>query len=604
MNIEYQATAGASSSSSARSSNTASTLFSPPPQLPDIQIGGGLWNDDIFVIRSLYYPETETIPPSTLPVEATVNEDHDWEADQTLTYLPSITVNPDGSIKGGRVEDLVRKLFITTTTSSNIHLEEAYEETVLICYPLFISTEQLLEYTLGYFHRASQYSPRRRATIRTGIIRFLGLWLHPKYTRIKRGPLREKIRVFVDGLQEERIYSDVAIKRLSPLLSDTSPTPEPITGPLAADARSESYLPSNITPCILASILTNIAIQLYWNIREVDYLDWIAGETVESISKFLDTQQRLSLWAQQAILRPHDRIERTDNVKYFIQTIEACRKLNNFSTTWALWNGVAESCITSLKRTYGSLDKSDKRTLDSMMILFSHGKNFKSYREAWCNGGRGNDYVPWLYVHFRDLKNYGSKVHNEQTMNFQGCNRLLMYLRAMRDESIPETQLSSSDQQAVFLVKDQLKRLKVNTKLRDWIGKRSDHLREIEQMDFDDLLEEKYRTGLLARPPVGYVSVSAFKAPRPSEEKRVPVKTRSRKDKSNKQPNNLFPPDSPRCLDDRLKGRSPHPRAAGGYSDVYHAMLGDQEVAIKVIRLFSASGENIRDEKLLEVCPA
>jgi len=74
-----------------------------------------------------------------------------------------------------------------------------------------------------------------------------------------------------------------------------------------------------------ARVLTRMTLQQYRTIKAANYLEWLEGREHSSpLTDLLADQRRISLWASQAVLRPHSRLERTEVLKYFIKVIQVC----------------------------------------------------------------------------------------------------------------------------------------------------------------------------------------------------------------------------------------------------------------------------------------
>jgi len=167
------------------------------------------------------------------------------------------------------------------------------------------------------------------------------------------------------------------------------------------------------SPQTFALALTKLESDRYRKIIPADCLDWLkSSHDSNNVSSFIAENNKLSYWVQKSILKPEVQSQRSDNLKYFLSVVEVryfmperinsslvtilsqeCRKLGNFSSTCALFAGLASSSITRLKRT-STLDKASAKFFRQVENLMSPDKNFQAYRKA-LNASH-EPCVPWL----------------------------------------------------------------------------------------------------------------------------------------------------------------------------------------------------------------
>jgi len=410
-----------------------------------------------------------------------------------------------------------------------------------------------------------------------------------------------------------------------------------------------------------ARVLTGMALQQYKIIKAVNYLEWLEGrEHPSPLTDLLADQHRISLWASQAVLRPHSRFERTEVLKYFIKVIQVCpgpimhsasakktpvlyqveKLLNSVgSLEWALISGNQgpETYLWKSRQKCQEISSRDGYTILSVLLSGSRLRSLqKSVEKDGARMSTMDVCVPFLrfflfissamistVVHLRDLE----KVHRSQSIflnedvfslddpryltenivNFRRCRLVNIRIRNLLGFRGPPDDLVQYDPPTIGLVRIQLEDLEANGQLLQWIHERSKTLLESEQTDYENLLEEKQKAGILhpsnlsptsMGPPHG---VAGPIAATPYANVRGPNAPSSESAPASLFPIDLFHPDAAECLDDQLTDVSPHPVAGGGYSDIYRAKLNGSDVAIKVLRIWSHSGAILNEERLKKV---
>lgn len=157
---------------------------------------------------------------------------------------------------------------------------------------------------------------------------------------------------------------------------------------------------SGITPQTVAKVLTLLEGERYSKIMASECIGWLVGARDDNgLTSFITENDRLSYWAKASILKPNQHSQRADERKFFLGVAEVwllflqshyglrwkrrqeCRKLRNYSSSGAIFAGLAWSSITGLKRT-AMLGKSETKIYSEIDKLFSPNKNFQAYRKA------------------------------------------------------------------------------------------------------------------------------------------------------------------------------------------------------------------------------
>lgn len=82
--------------------------------------------------------------------------------------------------------------------------------------------------------------------------------------------------------------------------------------------------------------------------------------------------------------------------------MQACEKINNFSTLTAILSALGTSPLHRLARTWNALDKRSREKIDQLRELMITSKNFSNYREALRTSQP--PCIPFLGVFLTDLR--------------------------------------------------------------------------------------------------------------------------------------------------------------------------------------------------------
>ncbi|KAF8502442.1 ras guanine nucleotide exchange factor domain-containing protein [Gautieria morchelliformis] len=416
----------------------------------------------------------------------------------------------DGVVTAGTLTALVERLI---HTSSDRRRDMEFRDTFLVSYKAFTNAENVFNLLLERFDAASSphHPPEQRASVRLAVLKVLISWLQGHNSQTKDIPLLERMRTFTRSVQRSSPaptidhYAGTLTNLIDTQVSALSKSPVLPVTPLSSTSgpRSPTFA-SDISPQALAQAVTALESERYDKIMPSDCIGWLVGEYENSgLSSFITENDRLSHWVIMSILKPDDQLTRCDTRKYFLSVAEECRKFRNYSSSSAIFAGLASSFITRLKRT-SVLDRPNTKISAGMEKLLSASKNHQAYRKALK--ASTEPCIPMLRVHLRDIKEtHSSHVKfitqdgHPNMVNFDLYHNL--HKQIIRMLGFQHTPLKTPDdlrsRDIRTFIDNQVRSLVVDETLRRRLEKRANGLEREEHVDFISHTQELRASGFI-----------------------------------------------------------------------------------------------------------
>ncbi|KAF8589937.1 ras GEF [Ramaria rubella] len=483
----------------------------------------------------------DAVPPRPVLAFASSDDDVHSLADSSpsaSTQLPSsqgkevyIEYNKDGLVVAATLTSLVDRLICESSDTEDFRKVMHFREVFLVCYRAFTDAEEVFNLLLERFETVSSpsHTAKQRASIRYSVLTVLDLWLRGYHVQATDKPLLERMRAFTISIQSSGPAPTIvaSAQKLADLIDSTiaSLTLFPISPSTPMSPTSSFRPPSSldISPHNFARALTMLEAERYCKIIPSDFIGWLKGtQCINGISTFITENNRLSYWVQKSILKPDEQLQRSENLRFFLCVAEECRKLRNFSSSCAIYAGLASTSITSLKRT-SMLDKSSAKICTGMEKLLSQDKNFQVYRKAL--NASTDPCLPWLReylvtmydlaeslmslvgVHLHDVK----VLHGSHSTRInQGGHTNVIYFRLYhlihdqirqillyQDSPLKPLDDSPQSRDIQAYVESQFHAVKVNNNLHDYLQRRAAKLAREELEDFTSHRQELMTAGFI-----------------------------------------------------------------------------------------------------------
>ncbi|TDL18562.1 ras GEF, partial [Rickenella mellea] len=150
----------------------------------------------------------------------------------------------------------------------------------------------------------------------------------------------------------------------------------------------------DITPAGLAVGLTLLENDKYQAITTVDCISHLLRtQSPNKVTAVQIANKQIMNWVKKSILRTNRLDGRRDVFKFFVNTAEECRKLNNFSSMAAV---VVALESTTLARLY------IENLFKKLATYVDPAGNHQAYRSLLSQRNNG-PCVPWLPIHLKDM---------------------------------------------------------------------------------------------------------------------------------------------------------------------------------------------------------
>jgi len=188
--------------------------------------------------------------------------------------------------------------------------------------------------------------------------------------------------------------------------------------------------------------LTLIDWQIYSKIKPVECLNknWSEEDShAYNIKAMIHLTNRLTVWVVYTILRERRVVNRREVFKYFVQTADKCRQLNNFDTLMAILAGLTSTPIHRLKVTWELMPNKVVTLYNDLRAMMNPTKNFSEYREALHS--IEPPCVPFLGVYLTDLTfiedGNPDRIHDQQYLiNFAKRSKTAEVIREIQQYQV------------------------------------------------------------------------------------------------------------------------------------------------------------------------
>lgn len=301
------------------------------------------------------------------------------------------------TVKGGTLQALVIQL------TRHDAFDSKFTTTFLMTYRSFTTSEIFMELLIDRFHvripagldegKLQLWEERKRIPIQLRAVNVMRLWLETYYT-----PADGKALDLVEGFSNYAlIHRHVSgmrdmllrlIKRRREGLANVSrkssyvnPQPSPV---LPIDMEHLDLL--SISPVEIARQITMIESDLFFRVGIPECLkkSWTAVDAhsrAKSIVDVISFHNRVTGWVTDSILIQKDILKRAALLSHFIACANEFRKINNFSTMWAVHSALNSASVFRLRATWALLSRSELDTMAQLSQITQASKNYCNYRE-------------------------------------------------------------------------------------------------------------------------------------------------------------------------------------------------------------------------------
>ncbi|KAH9039390.1 hypothetical protein EDB84DRAFT_1436992 [Lactarius hengduanensis] len=351
------------------------------------------------LIRSRTNPAetSNTVPPpsrsaTSLPILTPIRH---WVpvSDQVLDFLEKAACDSeswlrparDGSVSAGNLEGLISQVINGSADPSR---DERFKAAFLTIYQLFASSEQLF----NILKRRFESAPLDPATAgsRYNILVFVESWLKKGFEDPEL-TCSSKIREFARSVSGSQTMEAKA-REVVDLVDD--PDHVCLRNPESCPRlRSEPVpYPPGVTPSDLANALTVIEGSRFERITYWDYVNFVRQRpNTRRIDVFNTVHDLIETWVQTTMLGLDFVDERMKKYEFWVATAQACRKLNNFSSTSAIVTALLSPTITGLALTCES--RATKQVLHGLAKELTSTDG--SYRNV-IRSTATKELIPWL----------------------------------------------------------------------------------------------------------------------------------------------------------------------------------------------------------------
>ncbi|KAH9967848.1 hypothetical protein BC827DRAFT_1263627 [Russula dissimulans] len=374
-----------------------------------------------------------TLPPPSRrwePVSLTISKlMEDVASDSECILRPAV----DGTVYAGNLQGFV---FRIVNGSADLSKDHSFKATFLTIYGLFASNGRLFNILKRQFESTDVNPIHARS--RYDILLFIESWLRKGFED-EELELSLSIKEFAKAIRGSQTMEEKAAEVAS-LVDDRVHVRLRQPG-ACTRLRSEHVVrPQRVSPSQLAAALTVIEGDRFKYITYWDYVNFTRqGICPSRIEVFNTVHDLVTIWVKRAILEPSQLDERKRRYEEWIHVAQACRSLNNFSSTSAIVVALTSSIITTLPRT---CDVPAKSTLSALEreIVPTNG----AYQNALAQA-QTKDLIPWLDPHLTYLNltfarsNPIVEVDGHPLIEFKQCSALAEQIDTLVQFSPPHT---------------------------------------------------------------------------------------------------------------------------------------------------------------------
>ncbi|KAI0003230.1 hypothetical protein BJV74DRAFT_881692 [Russula compacta] len=338
----------------------------------------------------------------------------------------------DGTVSSGNLEGLVSRVITGTVDSSK---DEQFRAALLTIYQLFSSSECLFKILKRRFE-LTDLNPAH-AGFPYSILLFIESWLRKGFEDedLRCSSIIKEFALAIVG--SEAMEAKAA--EIARLIEDPDYVclRQPRSGPRLR--REPAERPQGVTPTELAVALTVVEGDRFKCITYWDYVNFIRRRPIpRRIEVFRTVHKLVKVWVQDTVLRPDDLGERKKVYEEWIYTAQACRNLNNLSTTSAIVVALSSPIITALVFTCESKAKQILHTLTRDITLTD-----EVYQGALQQAAKNLGLIPWLDRHLSSLNSTFANdnpivvVDGHPLIDFKQCSMLAEQIDSLVQYSPP-----------------------------------------------------------------------------------------------------------------------------------------------------------------------
>jgi serine/threonine protein kinase len=342
----------------------------------------------------------------------------------------------DGTVSAGNLEGLVSRVISDIAASR----DDRFRATFLTIYQLFATSERLF----GILKRRFESTELDPITVRSRypILLFIESWLKKGF---EDGELKcsSMIKEVVFALVDSETVSETMEAKAREILNlINDPEYVPLRQPnKCSPLRPESAeRPPGVTPADWAAALTVVEGDRFKCITYWDYVNFTRQPPeVRRIEVFNIVHDLVTVWVQTTVLHSDFLEERMKMYEEWVYTAEACRGLNNFSSTSAIVIALMSPIVTALVLTCESRAK---------QVLYGLAKDLTPtdgvYQNTLQKAGT-KDLIPWLDPHLSTFNS--SFAHSNPTVevdghfliDFKQCSEVAEQIESLVQYSPPRT---------------------------------------------------------------------------------------------------------------------------------------------------------------------
>ncbi|KLO14885.1 ras GEF [Schizopora paradoxa] len=307
--------------------------------------------------------------------------------------------DPQGRLVRGTLAGLVDELLVHSQGSLDYQAyQEVFLTNVCLINPRDDPPRDIIRLLLRHHILAENKSSQERFEIRFKILDTLKSMILGHYENAIGTPTLKDLLVFLEGIVSPKLFAgeakDVKIstealihRRAGGSLRSTS---------ISSSNRKSLQMPK-FEPKGFALGMMMLEGNVYRRITPTDcVLHLSARGRPSSVSESLVLSKRIVMWVKRAITRSNQIGERSDALRFFIDTASECRKLGNLSSMVSILKAINSPDITRLKKTREHLQRDSNllRTLEQLSMFLDPAHDYKAYKDLLP--GIEHRCIPWL----------------------------------------------------------------------------------------------------------------------------------------------------------------------------------------------------------------
>ncbi|CAK5280368.1 unnamed protein product [Mycena citricolor] len=310
-------------------------------------------------------------------------------------YSDQLKYDAEGAVRTGTLLGLVEKLASTPLTKDPIKLSHArqFEDVFLTTFRTFTTANQFFDLLVARFHmdqpdhlaeeEADEWIKKMQLPTQGRILTLFTTWLKDQRLLEEEPWIAQRLTDFLKQITQPPLAStaQLIIKTIEDLVSNICRrallnTPEGLQGTQEPEA-------TQVVPQDIAEQLTLLEFRLYAKVTIQECLHYAktqSGKTVENLTNFCSTHDKLASWIKASILLNDQLKKRAETIDFWIKVAERCKALNNFASMSALINAAA---------------------LDALVKSNDPSSGFSGYRTLFSNAEGPS--IPFIGMYLTDI---------------------------------------------------------------------------------------------------------------------------------------------------------------------------------------------------------